>query len=86
MVLLHGQHTKNVEEEMPKPKGFGVDEKDLEHDIPEPLTHHSIICRVCKKIKKTEIKYYLRCQDCRTSHKYRRDVTQDLWATWKHNP
>ncbi len=45
---------------MSKPKGFGVDEKDLEHGILEPLTHHSIICGVCKKVKKNRSKILLK--------------------------
>lgn len=59
---------------MAKPKGYGMDEKDMDHDVPDPVTHHTITCRHCSKTVETSVKYYMVCDDCRSSNSYRRKV------------
>ena len=67
---LYQTHTSR-DERIAKVKGktkikdlFNTDEKDLPHNIPDPVLMHTITCKKCGKSDLRSVKYTQNCSKC----------------------
>jgi hypothetical protein len=71
-----------------KARRSNVDEKDVDcaETLPEPKTHHFIICKICNLEKNVSLKYTRNCDKCRTGRGSRgsRRIEPISWDIWGH--